>query len=136
MDLVTALKISASGMKAQGTRLRVLSENIANADSAAAGPGLSPYRRKLVTFANTLDRALGAETVKVNRVSEAPGVFPMRYDPSHPAANNDGYVQLPNVNVLIEMMDFREAQRSYEANLNVLEASKRMIESTIQILRA
>ena len=135
MDLVKSLKISASGMDVQSIRLRVLSENIANADSLPAEPGANPYRRKVVSFQNTLDRSLGVETVRIRKIGEAKGEFQRRYDPTHPSSDKDGYVMAPNVNALIEMMDFREAQQSYQANLSVLEVSKRMIVNTIDILR-
>ncbi len=135
MDLVKSLKISASGMDVQSIRLRVLSENIANADSLPAEPGANPYRRKVVSFQNALDRSLGVETVRIRKIGEAKGEFQRRYDPTHPSSDKDGYVMAPNVNALIEMMDFREAQQSYQANLSVLEVSKRMIVNTIDILR-
>ncbi len=135
MDLVKSLKISASGMDVQSIRLRILSENIANADSLPAEPGANPYRRKVVSFQNTLDRSLGVETVRIRKIGEAKGEFQRRYDPTHPSSDKDGYVMAPNVNALIEMMDFREAQQSYQANLSVLEVSKRMIVNTIDILR-
>ena len=135
MDLVKAIKISASGMKAQGVRLRVISENVANSHSLAETPGGDPYRRKLVSFKEVLDRSIGATTVAVNRVEFDQSDFNKRYDPTHPAADGDGYVATPNVNGLIEMMDMREAQRSYTANLDMIEASRRMIERTIDLLR-
>lgn len=135
MDLVKSLKISASGMDVQSVRLRVLAENIANADSLPGEPGAQPYRRKVISFQNALDRAVGVETVRVRKIGEAKGEFQRRYDPNHPAADKDGFVLAPNVNALIEMMDFREAQQSYQANLSVLEVSKRMIVNTIDILR-
>ena len=135
MDLVKSLKISASGMDVQSIRLRILSENIANADSLPAEPGANPYRRKVVSFQNALDRSLGVETVRIRKIGEAKGEFQRRYDPTHPSSDKDGYVMAPNVNALIEMMDFREAQQSYQANLSVLEVSKRMIVNTIDILR-
>ncbi|MBL4614849.1 MAG: flagellar basal body rod protein FlgC [Magnetovibrio sp.] len=134
-DLLKTLRISASGMKAQGTRLRVVAENIANADSLPTQPGELPYRRKIVTFRNELDRNIGINTVRVDRIKTDQSEFSRRYDPSHPAAGDDGYVQAPNVNTLVEMMDMREAQRSYEANLNVIKASKTMLQSTIGLLR-
>ena len=134
MDLVKSLKISVAGMRAQGVRLRVIAENLANADSVPKGPGIDPFRRKVVSFENRLDRALGVELIRVDRVSEAKGDFIKRYDPNHPSANANGYIQLPNVQPMIEMMDFREAQRTYEANLGVLEVSKRMIQNTINML--
>ncbi len=135
MDLVRSIKISAAGMQAQGTRLRVISENIANSDSLGSRPGDSPYRRRLVTFKNVLDRQLQANRVKIDKFMADRGEFPKKYEPSHPAADADGYVELPNVKPLIEMMDMREAQRSYEANLSVIEVSKRMLLRTIDLLR-
>ena len=135
MDLEKSIQISASGMKAQGTRLRVIAENIANAGSVAEQPGDDPYRRKMVIFKNVLDRELGARTVEVSRVREDMSDFRLRYDPAHPAANEEGYVRTPNVKSLVEMMDMREAQRSYEANLNLIESSKSMLARTLDLLR-
>lgn len=135
MDLVDALHISAAGMKTQGSRLRVIAENMANADSLGKAPGEDPYRRQVITFKNVLDRNLGIETVRVDRVVRDPSDFELRYDPGHPAADERGYVKLPNVNSLIELADMREAQRSYEANLKVIEASRTMLTRTIDILR-
>jgi flagellar basal-body rod protein FlgC len=135
MDLDSALRISAAGMQAQATRLRVVAENLANRDSTGQSPGADPYRRKTVTFANRLDRSLGAETVQVRRIGMAPGDFPQVHDPSHPAADGEGYVKRPNVDSLVEMMDMREAQRSYSANLAVLETTRGMLTRTIEALR-
>ncbi|OAB58009.1 flagellar basal-body rod protein FlgC [Leptolyngbya valderiana BDU 20041] len=135
MDLYKTLDISAAGMRAQGTRLRVISENIANANSTGQEPGAEPYRRKTVTFANELDRELGADLVKVKDVVLDMSEFSRRHEPGHPAADPDGYVMLPNVNSLIEMADMREAQRTYEANLRVIQSSRTMLEQTIGILR-
>jgi flagellar basal-body rod protein FlgC len=135
MDLVKALHISAAGLKTQGERLKVISENLANADSTASTPGGDPYRRKIITFENTLDRELGVDTVSVAGISDDQSEFELKLDPSNPAANADGYVKLPNVNSLIEMADMREAQRSYEANLKAIEASRQMLQRTIDILR-
>lgn len=135
MDLYKTLDISASGMRAQGTRLRIISENIANASSTGQTPGAEPYRRKMVTFTNELDRALDAELVKVKDVGVDQSDFSRRYNPGHPAADAEGYVLMPNVNSLIEMSDMREAQRSYEANLRVIQSSRAMLEQTIAILR-
>lgn len=135
MDLTKTMQIAAAGMAAQSTRLRVVSENLANADSTAQVPGGDPYRRKVVTFRSALDRALGAETVKVAGIKPAMGEFQRRFDPAHPAADKDGYVLMPNVNPLIEMMDMREAQRSYQANVSVIDAAKAMISRTLEILQ-
>ncbi|MES2711509.1 MAG: flagellar basal body rod protein FlgC [Pseudomonadota bacterium] len=135
MDIESALRISAAGMNVQGTRLRVVAENLANRDSTGQSPGADPYRRRTVTFSNRLDRELGQNTVRVSRVGTAQGEFPLRFDPSHPAANAQGYVRTPNVDSLVETMDMREAQRSYSANLGVLEASRAMLTRTIEALR-
>jgi len=135
MDLDRALSISASGMRAQASRLRVVAENIANRDSTGETPGSDPYRRRVVTFQNRLDRSLGAQTVDVRRVATDQSEFPQRFDPGHPAADARGYVRTPNVDSIIEMMDMQEAQRSYSANLGVLETTRGMITRTIESLR-
>jgi flagellar basal-body rod protein FlgC len=134
MDLTKAIAISAAGMDAQGSRLRVISENIANSDSTAQTPGGEPYRRKIVTFRSVFDRQLDASLVHTGPTATAAGDFERRYDPAHPAADAQGYVSLPNVNPLLEMVDMREAQRSYQANLNVIEAAKNMIARAIDLL--
>ena len=134
-DLTLSKKIAASGMKAQSQRLRVIAENMANADSLSKTPGGQPYRRKTVTFRNELDRATGAEMAKVGRVSRDRGELERKYDPNHVAADKDGYVLLPNVNPLIETMDMKEAQRTYEANLNVISVSKDMMSRTLDLIR-
>ncbi len=135
MDLTKALSISASGMDAQGTRLRVIAENLANQDTTGASPGANPYRRKTVTFADTVDSQAGTKLVTVEQVGEDPSAFPLRYDPSNPAANAQGYVKLPNVNSFIEMMDMRDAERSYDANLSVMQATRSMLTRTIDLLK-
>ena len=135
MDMDRALRISAAGMAAQSTRLRVVAENLANRDSTGDTPGADPYRRRTVTFGNHLDRATGAQTVSVSRIGQAQGDFPKRFDPSNPAADAQGYVKTPNVDSLIEVMDMREAQRSYSANLSVLETTRGMLTRTIEALR-
>ena len=134
-DVLRTMRISAAGMRTQGTRLRVISENVANADSLPTGPGDLPYRRKTISFRNALDRATGTDLVRVERIGVDGSAFPSRYEPGHPAADAAGYVRTPNVNTLIEMTDMREAQRSYEANLNVIKASKAMLNETIDVLR-
>ena len=134
-DLTLSKTIAASGMKAQAQRLRVISENLAHADSMSKTPGGQPYRRKTVTFRNELDRATGAELVKVGRVSRDRGQLERKYDPGHEAAGADGYVLLPNVNPLVETMDMKEAQRTYEANLNVISTSKEMMSKTLDLIR-
>ena len=135
IDLNNALKISASGMKAQGTRLRVISENIANQDSVGRTEGADPYRRKTIVFKDVVDRQLGIDLVQVAKIGRDDGNFKISYEPYHPLADEKGYIKRPNVNGLIEMMDMREAQRTYEANLTVLESSKKMIQRTIDLLK-
>ena len=135
MDLNKALDIAASGMDAQTTRLRVIAENLANQDTTGSTPGADPYRRKTVTFENRLDRQLGTATVRVKQIGRDSGDFQQRYDPSNPAANADGYVKLPNVNSLVEVMDMREAERSYSANLAVMQTSRSMLTRTIDLLK-
>jgi flagellar basal-body rod protein FlgC len=135
MDLLNTIHVSASGMKAESDRLRVVSQNIANAESTGTQPGSVPYRRKTISFKNSLNRELGIETVHVQKYGTDNSSFPKKYDPTHPAADKDGYVQMPNVNSIVEMMDMREARRGYEANLNVIEASKSMLTQTISLLR-
>ena len=122
-------------MKVQGTRLRVISENLANADSLPTGPGKSPYRRKNIQFQNVLDRELGLNLVKVKKIGVDKSEFNRRYEPAHPAADEKGYVQTPNVKTLIEVMDMREAQRSYEANLTAIRTARSMMRRTIDLLR-
>ncbi len=134
-DLVSALKISAAGMRAQGVRMRVIAENLANSDSLPEAPGDAPYRRKVVTFENALDRVLGINRVRVKNVGVDRSDFQKRYDPGHPAADADGYVLAPNVKGLVEVMDMRQAQRSYEANLSVIEMTRRMLQRTLDVLR-
>ncbi|MEH6632650.1 MAG: flagellar basal body rod protein FlgC [Halopseudomonas aestusnigri] len=134
-DLYKSMQISASGLRAQGTRLRVISENIANADSVSQEPGGAPYRRKMVTFGHELSRELGVEKVVVKDVINDKSDFRREFLPGHPAADEDGYILRPNVNALIEMTDMREAQRSYEANLQAIQASKSMLQQTLEILR-
>ncbi len=133
-DMFKTLQIAAAGMKVQSSRLRVIGENIANASSTATTPGGDPYRRKMISFENVLDRNLGVNTVRVANYTYDKAEFGKRYDPTHPSAGEDGFVLLPNVNSLIEMADMREALRSYEANLSVVEASKSMLQKTIDLL--
>src|SRR5215475_13052966 len=135
MELNKALDIAARGMEVQTTRLRVIAENLANQDTTGSTPGADPYRRKTVTFENRLDKQLGTDAVRVSRVGRDGTDFPQRYDPSNPAANADGYVKLPNVNSIVEVMDMREAERSYSANLAVMQATRSMLSRTIDLLK-
>jgi len=136
MDLIKALFVSASGLKAQNNRMQVIAENIANADSTGRTPDEDPYRRKIPTFKSHYDKEIGAEVVELGRIAEDQTDFVERYEPGHPAANAQGFVRRPNVNTLVETGDMRQAQRSYEANLNVIQATRRMVQRTIDILRA
>jgi flagellar basal-body rod protein FlgC len=135
MELFDTMFISGAGMRVQGERLRVIAENLANVDSVGETPGADPYRRKVITFKNQLDREMGFDRVKVSKLGTDPSDFRKKYEPGNPAADQDGYVSLPNVNSLVEMTDMREAQRSYEANLKVIEASRSMLSRTIDVLR-
>ena len=134
-DLNVALGMSAAGMDAQTSRLRIIAENLANQDTTGSTPGADPYRRKTITFANKMDQQLGADTVQVKSVGQDQTEFPLRYDPSHPAADAQGYVRTPNVNSFVEVMDMREAQRSYSANLAVMQTTRSMLTRTIDILK-
>jgi len=136
MDFLKSIAIAASGLRAQAGRMRVISENVANADSSAPRAGANPYRRKIPTFRNEMDRALDARVVALGPVRTDPSDFRTKYEPGHPAADASGYVRYPNVNSVVEMTDMRDAQRSYEDNLNVIGATRRMIQRTIDILRA
>jgi flagellar basal-body rod protein FlgC len=135
MDFVKSLAVAASGLRAQAGRMRVISENIANANSTAQTPGGDPYRRRIPTFSSQLDRVLDARVVTVGRIATDPSDFQQKYEPGNPAADARGYVKYPNVNSVIEMADMRDAQRSYEANINVIGATRRMIQRTLDILR-
>jgi flagellar basal-body rod protein FlgC len=135
MELYDSMFISASGMRAQGERLRVIAENIANAESVGETEGADPYRRKVISFKNYLDRDIQADLVKVRKVDVDPSEFKKRYQPGHPAADDQGYVSYPNINTLVEMTDMREAQRSYEANLKVIETARAMLTRAIDLLR-
>ena len=135
MDLDRTLQVSAAGMDAQTMRLRVIAENLANQDTTGSSPGADAYRRKTVSFESRMDRSLGVPTVRVKQIGHDTSALPLRYDPSNPAANADGYVKLPNVNSIIEIMDMREAERSYSANLSVLQATRGMQTRAIDLLK-
>jgi flagellar basal-body rod protein FlgC len=136
MDFIKSIAIAASGLKAQAGRMRIISENIANADSTAQTAGGDPYRRKIPTFTSEVDRALGAQVVGLGPIRADQSAFISKHMPGHPSADANGYVKYPNVNSLVEMTDMREAQRSYEANVNVIGATRRMIQRTLEILKA
>ncbi len=135
MDLTKAMTISARGMDAQTTRLRVIAENLANQDTTGDTPGGAPYRRKTITFEQKMEDSVGAQTIRVKTIGTDKASFPKRYDPSHPAADAQGYVQTPNVNSFVEVMDMREAQRSFSANLNVMEVTRGMLTRAIDLLK-
>ncbi len=134
-NLTLSADIAASGMKAQSERLKVISQNMANADSVSTDPNGEPYRRQVVSFQNYLDPATGAQKVRVNKIVKDMSPFEKKYEPNHPAADAQGYVSLPNVNPLVEMMDMKEAQRVYDANLNMLKTAREMNSSVLDILK-
>ena len=134
--LQSALKIAASGLEAQSSRMRVVSENLANAQSTGEAAGSDPYRRKTITFENELDRASEATLVRIAEIGVDRSPFRVEHDPGHPAADAAGFVKLPNVNMLVEMADMREANRSYEANLQVIKQAREMVSMTIDLLRS
>jgi flagellar basal-body rod protein FlgC len=133
--LQASIRIAGAGLKAQSTRLQIVSENLANAQSTGSVAGSDPYRRKTVSFDAQMDRLIGANLVSVKGVGTDKSDFRMVHDPSHPAANADGYVKMPNVNMLVEMADMREANRSYEANLQIVKQVRSMVAATIDLLR-
>lgn len=135
MDLIDTIHISSAGMKAQQERLKVVSQNIANAESVGTRDGQLPYRRKTISFKTALDRETGTELVQTNKIGTDKSNFVKKYEPAHPQADPEGYVYYPNVNTISEMMDMKEARRSYEANLNVIESSKAMLGQTISLLK-
>lgn len=134
--LLSASRIAGSGLEAQSTRLRVIAENLANANSTGETAGAEPYQRKTVTFESVMDRASGAQLVDIKGVGADEAPFRVEHDPSHPAADANGYVKLPNVNMLVEMADMREANRSYEANLQIIRQTRSMVSMTIDLLRS
>ncbi len=137
MDPLSAtLKIAGSGLEAQATRLRIVSENIANARTTGDTPGADPYRRKTITFGATMDKVSGAELVNVKKLGVDQSDFTHEYDPGNPAADAKGMVKMPNVNMLIEMADLREANRTYEANIQTVKQTRELIAATIDLLKA
>jgi flagellar basal-body rod protein FlgC len=135
-DFLRSMSIATSGLRAQAGRMKVISENIANADSTSSTTGGEPYRRKVPTFSSALDRTLDAKVVTLGKVKPDTTAFRIKHEPGNPAADAAGNVRYPNVNPLIEMTDMRDAQRSYEANLNIISATRRMIQRTLDILKA
>lgn len=135
MDFLNSMKVAASGLRAQSGRMRVIAENIANADSTATTQGADPYRRKIPSFQSALDRETGVSLVEMGNIKSDRSDFKTKFEPGHPAANDQGYVKMPNVSTLIETVDMRQAQRSYEANLNVIQSTRTMMQRTLDILR-
>ena len=135
-DFARSMGIATSGLRAQAGRMRVISENIANADSTASSAGGEPYRRKVPTFSSELDRTLDAKVVSLGKVVPDTSAFRVKHEPGNPAADAAGNVKYPNVNPLIEMTDMRDAQRSYEANLNIISATRRMLALTLNIIKS
>ena len=135
MDFFSALHISAYGMRAQSGRMRTIAENLANADSVSQSATGEPYRRKIPAMSSAFDRELNANVVQLIDPIPDQTEFRMQYDPGNPRADTAGYVRLPNVNTLVEMMDMRDAQRSYEANIQALEGARSMLVRTVDLLR-
>jgi len=134
-DLNQTLHVSATGMDAQTARLRVIAQNIANQDSTGSSPGSDPYRRQTIAFESVMNQAEGVQTVQVKNIGTDKSDLPLRYDPANPAANRQGYVKLPNVNSFVEVMDMKEAERTYSANLAVMQATRGMLNKTIELLK-
>jgi flagellar basal-body rod protein FlgC len=135
VDFISSLRIAATGLHAQNARMRIIAENLANVDSAGKTPEEDPYRRRIPTFKAVMDEEAGGEIVKIGRIAQDMSDFQTRYEPGHPAADKNGYVKYPNVDPLVEAMDMREAQRTYEANLNVVTITRQMLGRTLDILR-
>ena len=134
-DFLSSLRIAATGLHAQNARMRIIAENIANADSAGKTPEEDPYRRRIPTFEAVMDADAGGKIVELGKIAYDNSDFQSRYEPGHPAADERGYVRYPNVNTLVESMDMREAQRTYEANLNVVTVTRSMLGRTLDILK-
>jgi flagellar basal-body rod protein FlgC len=134
-DLSTSLQISAAGMDVQVARIKVIAENLANQNTTGSSPGADAYRRRTISFQNSIDKALGVETVSVKSVGTDKSEQPLRYDPDNPAANKGGYVKTPNVNSFVELMDMRDAEQSYSANLNVASTTRTMLTRTLDLIK-
>jgi flagellar basal-body rod protein FlgC len=134
--LQASLAVSSSGLNAQSQRVLVATENLANLNSTGRTPGADPYARKLIAFEPDFDRELGAAMVKAGEITRDPTPFPVQKDPGNPAADASGYVKFPNVDMLVEMADIREANRSYQANLQVVKQARDLIAMTIDLLKS
>lgn len=134
-DMFSTLQISGAGMRVQNERVRVIAQNIANADTAPTKPGEKPYSRQIISFKDRMDKAAGERLVKVDEITTDKSEFELKYMPGHPAADKDGYVQMPNVSTLVETMDMREASKTYEANLGMFTQTRDMMSRTIDLIR-
>lgn len=134
-NLSVSADIAVTGMKVQAERLKVIAQNMANVDSVSSQPGGEPYRRQVVSFENYLDKKNDAQMVKVDKIVQDMSQFNRKYDPNHPGADAEGYVLLPNVNPLVEMMDMKEAQRAYDANMNMMKTAREMNSAVLDILK-
>ena len=134
MNFGTTLDISAAGLAAEGARLQVIAQNLANVQSTGSQPGSAPYRRQVISFADRMNRAIGVKTVTVSHVGHDQAPFPLKYDPSNPAANKQGYVKMPNVNSFVELMDMQQAERAYNADLAAMNASRSMLSRTLGLI--
>jgi flagellar basal-body rod protein FlgC len=133
--LSASLKIAGSGIRAQSARLKVISENIANANSTGSTPGADPFARKTVTFENEMNRAAGLELTRVKKVGVDPAPFRLEHNPGHPAADANGNVKMPNVDILVETADMRDATRAYEANLQIVKQSRDLVSMMLDLLK-
>ena len=133
--LKSIAQIAASGMQAQSSRLQIVAENVANADSTGSTPGAEPYRRKTISFEEMLDRDSGLSMVQVSEIGRDETPFTLRHDPAHPAADENGFVKVSNVSPILEMANMREASRSYEANMNMFEAGRKMRSQLLDLLK-
>lgn len=134
-SLQKSIEIAMQGNNIQSERLKIVAENIANEYSTSEKPGEDPYRRKIMFVENKYDKKKRTNLVRVKKYSEDKSDFEIKYDPTHPSANADGYVKMPNVKKLVEMADASEAQRAYEANLGVVEMSRSMIQKSLEAIR-
>ncbi len=135
-DFFATMKVSSAGMRVQSDRINVIAQNTANADTAPTKPGELPYTRKQISFKNVLDKTSGEKLVTVDKISEDKrSEYVKKYMPGHPAADADGYVQMPNVSSLIEAMDMKEASKSYQANMGIYTQTRDMMSKTIDLLR-
>jgi flagellar basal-body rod protein FlgC len=130
-----AINVATSGLEAHSTRMRVISENLANSESTGSTPGANPYTRKTVTFTDEMDQATGVDMVKVGSIGYDRSPYRVEYDPGNPAADANGFIKLPNVNLITEMADMREANRSYSANIQVVKQARELYTMTVDLMR-